>query len=74
MTTNEMPKPTIAAVLVNDKGQILPYTCKSTVQQVKEHCDQHMAGWERLSAIGCRIAQCEITVIEIFDKETIDRF
>lgn len=54
---------TIASVLVNDKGSILPYTCNTYAQQVEEWAEKNSVGWEKLKSMGCKIAECEIKVL-----------
>lgn len=55
---------TMACVVVNDKGDILPYTVQSTFQRCKEAAIERWGEdiWNRLVALGARIVECEITL------------
>lgn len=68
---DKTPLKTTGSVLINDKGEVLPYTCQSYASQVREWCDKHSIGWEQLKSMGCRIAHCEITVVKILDNDQV---
>jgi cobalamin biosynthesis Co2+ chelatase CbiK len=55
---------TIAAAMVNDFGQILPYTCQATIQQSEEFCKKLFPHYDKLIALGAKIVIVEIKVIE----------
>lgn len=60
----------IAAVVVNEKGDILPYTVQSTISQCEEKAIDLFGKntWENLISIGARIVQCEIILLNENDK------
>jgi hypothetical protein len=51
----------IAAVLKNDLGQLLPYTCQSTMSQCREWCESNIANFPKVLELGAKIVQVEIT-------------
>ena len=57
---------TIAAVVINDNGHILPYTVQSTMSQCEEHAIERWGDstWTKLQELGCRVVQCEIVLID----------
>lgn len=58
------PTRTIGAVVKNDKGQLLPYTCQSTMSQCEEHAAKFFGvAWPRLKELGARVVQVEITEV-----------
>lgn len=63
---NAMSRKTIAAVVVNDRGDILPYTVQPTKDQCEEHAAEFFGNevWGKVKALGGRVAQCEITLLE----------
>lgn len=52
------------AVVVNDRGHILPYTCKSTSGACEEYIRTIMppGAWELLKARGARVVNATIEV------------
>ena len=58
-----MKTSSICAVLVNDKGDILPYTCQPTKSQCEEFCQEFFPAWEKMKELGCKIVQAEIKLI-----------
>jgi hypothetical protein len=58
-----MKENTICAVLVNDYGQILPYTCQPTMSQCEEFCSKFFPAWDRMKELGCKIVQAEIRLL-----------
>lgn len=54
---------TVCAVLVNDKDEILSYTCQPTISQCEEFCQEFFPAWEKMKALGCRIVQAEINLL-----------
>lgn len=57
---------TIAAVVVNDIGQILPYSVQSTRAQTEARMMDIMGAqaWERAKLLGSRVEQCAIVLID----------
>jgi hypothetical protein len=55
---------TICAVVLNDEGQILSYTCKSTIQACEEWCEAHFPGWGKMKERGCKVVQAELRVLD----------
>lgn len=57
---------TIAAVVVNDHGHILPYTAQATMEQCAERAVELFGEevWESVKALGGRVAQCEIVLLD----------
>ena len=53
----------VAAAVLNDKGDILPYTTQSTVSQCEESARERWGeeAWGRLQELGARVIQVEIT-------------
>ena len=56
----------VAAVVVNDKNDILGYTVQATKEEVEVLAIEiwGVDTWEKLQAKGSRIANCEISLIE----------
>lgn len=52
------------AVVVNDFGNILKYSCQATEAQVEERMIELMGkeAWEQAKRIGCKVVNCEIVV------------
>lgn len=59
-----MAKSKIAACVLNDQGDLLPYTCQSTKSQVEEWAAENLLAWDKLKELGCKIVQVEIKVVE----------
>ena len=55
----------IAAVIVNDRGEILPSTTRATLQGCEEHAQASYGdpAWQRLKEMGCRVCPCEIVLL-----------
>jgi len=53
----------LCAVVVNDYGDILPYTCQSSKDSCEEHCQELFPDWEKLKELGCKIVQAELTLL-----------
>lgn len=59
----------LCAAVVNDLGELLPYTCKSTMDAVEESM-QETPGWEKLKDFGSRVVQARlVTEVEHEAKE-----
>ncbi|MEG0868733.1 MAG: hypothetical protein RSG77_16995 [Hafnia sp.] len=54
---------TIGAAVINDQNHILPYTCKTYIQQVEEAMAENPA-WEKLKELGARVEQVYITTAD----------
>ena len=55
----------IGAVVKNDKGQLLPYTCQSTMSQCEEKAASFFStAWPRLQELGAKVVQVEIIETE----------
>ena len=56
----------ICAVVVNNMGDILTYTVRSTKQQCEEHAIEFFGEnvWNMLVKLGCKVVQCELKVLE----------
>lgn len=59
-----MSKSRIAAMILNDHGDLLAYSCQSTHEQVEEWAQQNLPAWDKLKELGCKIVQVEIKVVE----------
>jgi len=54
---------TVCAVVVNDKGQILPYTCQGTMQTCEEWCEENLPGaWPTMEKLGAKVVQAELII------------
>lgn len=55
---------TIAAVVVNDFGHILPYTVQGTVEQCEEKAIERWGEptWNRIKELGGKVVSCEIVL------------
>lgn len=55
---------THAAVVVNNRGEILPWTAHSTQEQVKETIIEKYGEdiWNAWTRIGCKVIACQIVV------------
>lgn len=56
-------KKTICAVVINDRGEILPYTCQSTKDACEEWCKENLA-WEKMKEFGAKVVQAELALLE----------
>lgn len=54
----------ICAVVVNDHGDILPYTCQSTKQGTEEWAEKNLPGWEEMKRLGAKVVQARLTLEE----------
>jgi hypothetical protein len=54
----------IAAMVLNDKGDLLPYTCQSTMEQCEEEAPKILLGWDAMKMLGAKVVQVEITTLE----------
>lgn len=63
------PRKCICAVVVNDKGDILPYTCASSKESCEEHCEEYLfkGCWKTMKDLGAKVVQAEIIVLEDID-------
>jgi hypothetical protein len=52
--------------VVNDRGSILPGSCRFTKQQTEEWAVQHCA-WEQMRQLGARVMQARLTIEEDMD-------
>ena len=56
---------TIAAMVKNDRGELLPYTCKRYTSQVEDWCAQNWPDtWNKLQALGAKIVLVEISEVD----------
>ena len=61
----------IAAAVLSDRGELLPYTCQGSMQYCEEKASKTLAGWDRMKELGARVVQVWIvTEDEIWDKFT----
>jgi hypothetical protein len=57
----------IAAMVLSDKGELLPYTCQGTMEQCEEEAPNVFAGewtWNKLKELGAKVVQVEISTLE----------
>lgn len=54
---------TIAAMLKNDQGALLPYTGQSTMSQCEEWCEANLLAFDRLKERGAKVVQVEVQEI-----------
>lgn len=57
----------ICAAVLNDKGDLLPYTCQTYMDKVEENMAENPA-WERLKEMGCRVVQTVLMTYDDFDQ------
>jgi hypothetical protein len=55
---------TIAAMVLNDQGDLLPYTCQSTKERCEENAAETLPGWSRMKELGARVVQVQVVCIE----------
>lgn len=55
----------MAAVVVNDLGDILPYTVQGTISLCEEKAIEFFgqSTWEKLVSLGAKVVQCEIVLL-----------
>lgn len=60
----------IAAMVLNDKGELLPYTCQSTMEQCEEEMPNIVTpwGWEQMKKLGAKVVQVEIRTLDEGDQ------
>jgi len=51
---------TIAAMLKNDQGALLPYTGQATMSRCEEWCEANLAAFGRLKELGAQVVQVEV--------------
>ena len=51
---------TIGAAVLNDFGDILPYTVRATIQQCEDAAVQLFPAWKKMKKLGCKVVQVEI--------------
>lgn len=54
----------LAAMVLSDKGELLPYTCQSTMSQCEEEAPNVLAAWEEMKKLGAKVVQVEISTLE----------
>lgn len=54
----------IAAVVMSDLGELLPYTCQSSMEQCEEEAPKVLAAWDKMKELGAKVVQVEITTLE----------
>lgn len=59
----------IAAMVVNDMGDLLPYTCQSTMSQCEEEAALNILAWDKLKELGARVVQVEIRTLDELDND-----
>lgn len=64
----------VAACMVNNLGQLLPYTCQSSVQKCLEWCEENVLAWDKHLEHGAIIAQVEIEVVRQYSNEQLNPF
>lgn len=57
----------LCAALINDQNHLLPYTCRNTMDQVKEDLIEDGI-WEALEKIGCKIVQTRLVTDNAFEE------
>lgn len=57
---------TIAAMVLNDKGDLLPYTCRHCMEACEEEMPEVFTpyGWEQMKVLGAKVVQVEISTLE----------
>ena len=51
-------------MVLSDLGELLPYTCQSTMSQCEEEADRLLASWARMKELGARVVQVEIRTLD----------
>ena len=59
----------IAAMVLSDMGELLPYTCQSTMSQCEEEAARLLAAWERMKELGAKVVQVEIRTLDEKDQQ-----
>lgn len=54
----------IAAMVMNDKGELLPYVCDSTKEQCEEKAASLFSTWDKMKELGAKVVQVQVEVIE----------
>lgn len=54
----------IAAIVLNDLGQLLPYTCETTMEQCEERAAKTFPAWKKMKELGAKVVQVEIKTLE----------
>lgn len=55
---------TIAAMVLSDRGELLPYTCQSTMSLCEEEAPNVLVAWDKMKMLGAKVVQVEITTLE----------
>lgn len=57
----------IAAMVLNDLGDLLPYTCEGTMEQCEEKANELFTpqAWQKMKSFGAKVVQVEITTLDI---------
>ena len=62
MSDNKNPV-RIAAMLKNNHGDLLPYTCQTYTSQCEEWCEKNIPNFARHKELGAKVVQVEIREI-----------
>lgn len=55
-------KTVVCAVVINQLGQVLPYTCQSPMSRCDEWAQANLTEWDKMKQLGARVMQAEIVV------------
>jgi len=54
----------IAAMVMNERGELLPHTCQGSMDACEEEAPKVLAGWERMKELGFKVVQVEIRTLD----------
>ena len=54
---------TVCAVVVNEHGEPLAYTCQSTMSMCEEWAQQNLLAWDKMKELGYKVVQAELFTI-----------
>lgn len=58
----------VAAMVLSDRGSLLPFTCQNTVSQCEEEAPSLLCEWEKMKKNGAKIVQVEIRTMDEEDE------
>lgn len=64
MVVGKIKPKRIAAMVLSDKGELLPYTCQNTMSQCEEEAPNILVGWDKMKELGAKVVQVEITILD----------
>lgn len=61
----QKPRPIVVGVVVNNHNQILSYTCRSSMSQCEEYCEEFFSKkiWDKMKELGCKVVSAKLEIL-----------